>query len=510
MYDVIKRNGKKVKFDKNKIDEAIKKAFNAVNREYEQSIIDLLVLRTCADFETKISNKEINVEDIQDSVEKVLIDANYSDVAKAYILYRKQREKARNIDSTLMDYNKLVNSYVDLNNNDTYSVGGLVMSNSAAITSNYWLSEIYDEQISNAHKNSDIEILDLDMLTGFSISIPLEKIILEGIKGSKDNISSAPAKHLNTLCNQLVNVLSIIQNEWAGPLYIKSFDSLLAPFIKEEGLSYKEIKASIETFIYGINMPTCLGGKTPKINIILDYGKSKEEKLINKAILEILINGDSKRHKFINPKFIYKINKKSKFNNDENDELLLEYVSKYNEIYFLNDEYANIKDGTIGIVSIDISNKDIDTIDKQIDIACRSLMIKKEIITRLFKNGLYPYTSKYINNLNNLSSSIALKGIKDEDIEMINHIKDVLESMNKKYDNNYDLVLLNDSLIDTNDDLFTDLDNKEKILPLFNVGGIYKVYLKDNKPNKKSIGSLIEKIISNYNIPYFVIRKDID
>lgn len=501
MYQVIKRNGKKVKFNKDKINEAIKKAFKAVNREYDDSVIDLLVLRTCADFETKIKDKEISVEDIQDSVEKTLSESNYSDVAKAYILYRKQREKARNIDSTLMGYSKLVNSYVDLNNDKTYSVGGLVMSNSGAITSNYWLSEIYDEQIANCFKNNEISIENLDMLTGLSILIPLEKVIKEGIIGVNDNISSAPSKHLNTLCNQLVNLLSIIQNEWAGPLYLNHFDSLLSTYIKKENLDYKEVKGAIETFIYGINMPTCLGGKTPKINILLDYGKSKEELLINKAILEILLNGDSKHHKFSNPRFIYSLNKDYKFKYDEVDELLLTYISKYNEVYILNKELLNEdKKGSYGLVKLNIDeNMNIEEIDRIVDIACRSLMLKKEVITKLFKNGLYPYTSKYVDNLNNLYTSICINNISD--INIINHLKEELNKANKKYNTLYELKLLS---INDNNDALSLLDTYKDLLPLFNT---YSIKLNDDKPNTNSIGNLIEKILKNYNVACFVFRR---
>ena len=278
MYKVIKRDGKLVDFDVKKISEAIEKAFNAVGREYHPSVLELLVLRTCADFEQKIVDDKISVEDIQDSVEKTLSESNYADVAKAYILYRKQREKARNISMTMLDYKQLVNSYVDSidwrvkeNSTVTYSVGGLILSNSGAITANYWLSEIYDEEIANAHRNCDMHIHDLSMLTGYCAGWSLKQLIQEGLGGVKGKITSAPAKHLSTLCNQMVNFLGIMQNEWAGAQAFSSFDTYLAPFVKEDGLSYKQVKQCIQSFIYGVNTPSRWGTQAPFSNITLDW-----------------------------------------------------------------------------------------------------------------------------------------------------------------------------------------------------------------------------------------------
>ncbi|MBQ8399338.1 MAG: ribonucleoside triphosphate reductase, partial [Clostridia bacterium] len=212
MYQVIKRDGKVTSFDISKISSAIKKAFEAQSKEYNDDIIDLLALKVTADYATKVKDGKVSVEDIQDSVETVLIKAGYDDVAKAYILYRKQREKIRNMNSTYLDYKAVVDSYVkDLdwrvkeNSTVTYSVGGLILSNSGAITANYWLSEIYDEEIANAHRNADIHLQDLAMLTGYCAGWSLKQLIKEGLGGVTDKITSAPAKHLATLCNQMVN-----------------------------------------------------------------------------------------------------------------------------------------------------------------------------------------------------------------------------------------------------------------------------------------------------------------
>ena len=243
MYKVRKRNGKIVSFDLDKIKEAIKKAFDAENVNYNDDIIDFLTLKVTSDFEPKIKENIVNVEDIQDSVETVLSKAGYTEVAKAYILYRKLHEKMRNVKSTILDYKDVVNSYVNVtdwrvkeNSTVTYSVGGLILSNSGAITANYWLSEVYDEEIANAHRNADLHIHDLSMLTGYCAGWSLKQLIKEGLGGVPGKITSSPARHLSTLCNQMVNFLGIMQNEWAGAQAFSLFDTYLALFLKIDKL----------------------------------------------------------------------------------------------------------------------------------------------------------------------------------------------------------------------------------------------------------------------------------
>ena len=278
MYQVTKRDGQVVLFDLSKISAAIGKAFDALEKEYNQDIIDLLALRVTADFADKVKDGLVSVEEIQDSVEAVLFQAGYGDVAKRYILYRKQREKIRNMKSTILDYKQLVDSYVKLsdwrvkeNSTVTYSVGGLILSNSGAITANYWLSEIYDEEIAEAHRNADIHLHDLSMLTGYCAGWSLKQLIQDGLGGVTGKITSAPAKHLATLCNQMVNFLGIMQNEWAGAQAFSSFDTYLAPFVKVDNLTYYEVKNCIQSFIYGVNTPSRWGTQAPFSNITLDW-----------------------------------------------------------------------------------------------------------------------------------------------------------------------------------------------------------------------------------------------
>jgi len=348
MYQVTKRDGKIVDFDISKISAAITKAFEAESKEYNQDIIDFLALKVTSDYESKVQNGLIGVEDIQDSVEGVLIKAGYTDVAKCYILYRKQREKIRNMKSTILDYKEIVDNYVKLNDwrvkensTVTYSVGGLILSNSGAITANYWLSEIYDEEIARAHRNADIHIHDLSMLTGYCAGWSLRQLIEEGLGGIPGKITSSPASHLATLCNQMVNFLGIMQNEWAGAQAFSSFDTYLAPFVKVDNLSYEETKKCIESFIYGVNTPSRWGTQAPFSNITLDwtvpndlaelpaivggkkmdfkYKECKEEMdMVNRAFIEIMIDGDANGRGFQYPIPTYSITRDFDWSETEN------------------------------------------------------------------------------------------------------------------------------------------------------------------------------------------------
>ena len=339
MYRVVKRDNSVAEFDIKKISEAIIKAFEATEKQYNNSVIDLLALKVTADFEPKIKDGLIAVEDIQDSVEEVLSQAGYADVAKAYILYRKQREKLRNMKSTILDYKETVNNYVNVtdwrvkeNSTVTYSVGGLILSNSGAITANYWLSEVYDEEIANAHRNADIHIHDLSMLTGYCAGWSLRQLIKEGLGGVTGKITSKPAKHLASLCNQMVNFLGIMQNEWAGAQAFSSFDTYLAPFVKADNMPYDAVKKCIESFIYGVNTPSRWGTQAPFSNITLDWtvpadlaeqyaivgGEEmpfkykdckKEMDMVNKAFIETMIEGDANGRGFQYPIPTYSITK---------------------------------------------------------------------------------------------------------------------------------------------------------------------------------------------------------
>ncbi|MGI6463012.1 MAG: ribonucleoside triphosphate reductase [Candidatus Scatomorpha sp.] len=528
MYKVRKRDGELVEFNIAKIGDAIKKAFEATGTAYNDSVIDFLTLRVTADFQGKIEDEAIGVEDIQDSVEAVLSRGGYETVAKAYILYRKQREKLRNMKSTYLDYKDTINSYVNItdwrvkeNSTVTYSVGGLILNNSGAITANYWLSEIYDDEIANAHKNADIHIHDLSMLTGYCAGWSLKQLIKEGLGGVPGKITSSPAAHLSTLCNQMVNFLGIMQNEWAGAQAFSSFDTYLAPFVREDNLDYKEVKQCIQSFVYGVNTPSRWGTQAPFSNITLDwtvpddlkdekaivggremdytYGDCKKEMdMINKAFIDIMVEGDANGRGFQYPIPTYSITKDFDWSPSENNQLLFEMTAKYGTPYFSNYinsdmEPSDVRSmccrlrldlrelrkksggffgsgestGSIGVVTLNMPrlaflSKDeedfMKRLDKLMDISARSLETKRRIITKLLDEGLYPYTRRYLGTLDNHFSTIGLVGMNEAGLNakwiradmtdpkcqefskrVLTHMRDRLSDYQEEYGNLFNL-----------------------------------------------------------------------
>lgn len=528
MYKVIKRDGDQVDFNIAKISDAIKKAFDATGTDYNDSVIDFLAIKVTADFQPKIRGDLISVEDIQDSVEAVLSRGGYENVAKAYILYRKQREKLRNMKSPYLDYVETINSYVNVtdwrvkeNSTVTYSVGGLILNNSGAITANYWLSEIYDDEIANAHKNADIHLHDLSMLTGYCAGWSLKQLIKEGLGGIPGKITSSPASHLSTLCNQMVNFLGIMQNEWAGAQAFSSFDTYLAPFVKVDDLSYKEVKQCIQSFVYGVNTPSRWGTQAPFSNITLDwtvpndlhdqpaivggremdftYGDCKEEMdMVNKAFIDIMIEGDANGRGFQYPIPTYSITRDFDWSPSENNKLLFEMTAKYGTPYFSNYinsdmEPSDVRSmccrlrldlrelrkksggffgsgestGSIGVVTINMPRlaylaKDEDDfykrLDHMMDIAARSLDTKRTIITKLLGEGLYPYTRRYLGSFDNHFSTIGLLGMNEAGLnakwirtdlthpecqrftrDVLNHMRERLSDYQEKYGSLFNL-----------------------------------------------------------------------
>ncbi len=528
MYQVRKRDGKVTAFDITKISGAIQKAFDACEREYNSNIIDLIALRVTSDFEPKIKDGVIDVETIQDSVETILSVSGYSDVAKAYILYRKQRETIRNLNATSLDYKKVVDSYlqsldwrVKENSTVTYSVGGLILSNSGAITANYWLSEVYDKEIAEAHRSGDIHIHDLSMLTGYCAGWSLKQLILEGLGGVEGKISSGPAKHLNTLCEQMVNFLGIMQNEWAGAQAFSSFDTYLAPFVKVDSLSYKEVKQCMQLFIYGVNTPSRWGTQAPFTNITLDWtvpedladlsaivgGKPQdfcykdcrqEMDMINKAFIEVMIEGDYEGRGFQYPIPTYSITKDFDWSDTENNRLLFEMTAKYGTPYFSNYVNSDMKPsdvrsmccrlrldlrelrkksggyfgsgestGSIGVVTINLpriaylakDEKDFfNRLDRLMDLSARSLNTKRTVITKLLNSGLYPYTKRYLGTFQNHFSTIGVIGMNEVGlnanwirkdlthketqefaVHVLKHMRERLKDYQEQYGNLYNL-----------------------------------------------------------------------
>ena len=528
MYQVTKRDGTAATFEIGKISAAITKAFQALDKQFHPSVIDLLALRVTADFEPKVRDGRIAVEDIQDSVEAVLSEAGYSDVAKAYILYRKQREKIRNVNSALLNYKDLVDDYLQINDwrvkensTVTYSVGGLILSNSGAITANYWLSEIYDQEIANAHRNAEIHLHDLSMLTGYCAGWSLKQLIQEGLGGIPGKITSAPAKHLSTLCNQMVNFLGIMQNEWAGAQAFSSFDTYLAPFVKVDNLTQKEVKQCIQCFVYGGNTPSRWGTQAPFSNITLDwtvpkdlenlpaivggkeqdftYGDCKKEMdMVNKAFIEIMIEGDANGRGFQYPIPTYSITRDFDWSETENNKLLFEMTAKYGTPYFSNYinsdmEPSDVRSmccrlrldlrelrkksggffgsaestGSVCVVTIHLpriaylASEEADfykRLDHLMYIAARSLKTKRTVITKLRDAGLYPYTKRYLGSFDNHFSTIGLIGMNEVGLnakwlradltheetqkfskDVLNHMRERLSDYQEKYGDLYNL-----------------------------------------------------------------------
>ncbi len=528
MYRVMKRDGVVVDFDVSKISAAIEKAFIGCNKQYHPSVVDMLALRVTSDFETKIKDDVVTVEDIQDSAERILSEAGYTDVAKAYILYRKQREKVRNVKSAMLNYKDIVDNYVQINDwrvkensTVTYSVGGLILSNSGAITANYWLSEIYDQEIAEAHRTAAVHIHDLSMLTGYCAGWSLKQLIQEGLGGVPGKITSAPAGHLSTLCNQMVNFLGIMQNEWAGAQAFSSFDTYLAPFIRIDNLSQKEVKQCIQSFIFGVNTRSRWGTQSPFTNITLDwvvprdmreekcwiggkqvdftYGEcQKEMDMVNKAFIEIMIEGDANGRGFQYPIPTYSITKDFDWSESENNKLLFEMTAKYGTPYFSNYinsdmEPSDVRSmccrlrldlrelrkksggffgsgestGSVGVVTINLpriaylaaDEEDFYArLDRLMDISARSLKTKRTVITKLLDSGLYPYTKRYLGSFDNHFSTIGLIGMNEVGlnakwlrkdlthpetqkfaVEVLNHMRERLSDYQEMYGDLYNL-----------------------------------------------------------------------
>ena len=528
MYRVTKRDGTIAEFDIAKISSAITKAFDAMGKQYHPSVMDMLALRVTAEFEPKIKDELVAVEDIQDCVEKVLSEAGYADVAKAYILYRKQREKVRNVGSALLNYKDLVDNYLQINDwrvkensTVTYSVGGLILSNSGAITANYWLSEIYDPEVAEAHRNADLHLHDLSMLTGYCAGWSLKQLIQEGLGGVVGKITSSPASHLSTLCNQMVNFLGIMQNEWAGAQAFSSFDTYLAPFVKVDNLTQKEVKQCIQSFVYGVNTPSRWGTQAPFSNITLDwtvprdlvdqpvivggrereftYGDcQKEMDMVNKAFIEIMIEGDANGRGFQYPIPTYSITRDFDWSESENNKLLFEMTAKYGTPYFSNYINSDMEPndvrsmccrlrldlrelrkksggffgsgestGSVGVVTINLpriaylAENEADfyaRLDKLMDIAARSLKTKRTVITKLLNAGLYPYTKRYLGTFDNHFSTIGLIGMNEVGLnanwlrkdlthpetqqfakDVLNHMRERLSDYQEMYGDLYNL-----------------------------------------------------------------------
>ncbi|MBQ0135103.1 MAG: ribonucleoside triphosphate reductase [Clostridiales bacterium] len=628
MYNVKKRDGRVVDFEISKIAEAMKKAFVATDTEYTEDVVDFLALKVTADFQDKIQDGVITIEDIQDSVENVLIRAGYETVAKAYILYRQQHRKLRNVSETVLDYKATVDNYLKINDwrvkensTVTYSVGGLILSNSGAITANYWLSEVYDKEIADAHANCDLHLHDLSMLTGYCAGWSLRQLIQEGLGGVTGKITSKPASHLITLCNQMVNFLGIMQNEWAGAQAFSSFDTYLAPFVRVDNLTYKEVKQAVQAFIFGVNTPSRWGTQAPFSNITLDwtvpndmkdmpcivggremdftYGECQEEmNLVNRAFIECMIEGDANGRGFQYPIPTYSITRDFDWCDTLNNRLLFEMTAKYGTPYFSNYinsdmEPSDVRSmccrlrldlrelrkksggffgsgestGSVGVVTINMprlaylsatEEEFFKRLDRMMDIAARSLKIKRDVITKLLDAGLYPYTKRYLGTFANHFSTIGLVGMNEAclnarwvgkdltceesqqfTIKTLNHMRERLSDYQELYGDLYNLEAtpaestsyrlakhdksrypdiitanMNGTPYYTNsshlpvgytEDIFSALDIQDELQTLYTSGTVFHAFLGEKLPDWKAAANLVRKIAENYRLPYYTM-----
>ena len=629
MIRVAKRDNSIVDFNLDKIKGAISQAFDATNKVYDDQIIELIALRSTANFNSKIKDGVIHVEDIQDGVEIALIQSGYVDVAKAYITYRKQHENIRQMAATELDFKKTVDNYLNINDwrvkensTVTYSVGGLILSNSGAITANYWLSQVYDQEIADAHRNADFHIHDLSMLTGYCAGWSLKQLLLEGLGGVTGKITSSPAAHLSTLCNQMVNFLGIMQNEWAGAQAFSSFDTYLAPFVKIDNLTYKQVKQCLQSFIFGVNTPSRWGTQAPFTNITLDWvvpndmaelnaivgGKEcnfkykdcvKEMAMINKAFIEIMIEGDANGRGFQYPIPTYSITKDFDWSDTENNRLLFEMTAKYGTPYFSNYINSDMQPsdvrsmccrlrldlrelrkksggffgsgestGSVGVVTINMpriaylatDEKDFYTrLEKLMNIAARSLKIKRNFISKLLDAGLYPYTKRYLGTFNNHFSTIGLVGMneaclnarwlrkdlthkeaQDFTVDVLNFMRNKLSDYQVQYGDLYNLeatpaestayrlakhdkkrypdiitaseegrtpYYTNSSHLPVSytEDIFKALDIEDRFQTLYTSGTVFHTFLGQKLPDWKSCMNLVRKIAENYKLPYFTM-----
>ena len=627
---VVKRDGTKVDFELSRIENAISRAFEATGKETNRQIVGLLALRAAADFGSKVKDGEIGVEAIQDSVETTLALCGYSDVAKSYILYRKQHENVRNAEQNMIDYKKTVDGYlkaddwrVKENSTVNYSIGGLILSNSGAITANYWLSQIYDEEIGAAHRNADLHLHDLSMLSGYCAGWSLKQLIKEGLGGVEGKISSRPARHLNTLCNQMVNFIGIMQNEWAGAQAFSSFDTYLSAFVKAENLSYREVKQCVSSFVFGVNTPSRWGTQAPFSNITLDwtvppdlkdlpaivggedmdftYGDcQKEMDMVNKAFLEVMLEGDANGRGFQYPIPTYSLTKDFDWSDNPNNELLFSMTMKYGTPYFSNYigntemQPSDVRSmccrlrldlrelrkksggffgsgestGSVGVVTLNMprlaylakDEKDFyDRLDKLMDIAARSLKVKRNTISKFLENGLYPYTKRYLGSFDNHFSTIGLIGMNEVGLnanwlradmtdkktqeftkEVLNHMRNRLSDYQEEYGDLYNLeatpaesttyrlakhdkkrwpaiktagkpgdtpYYTNSSHlpVDFSEDIFDALDIQDELQTLYTSGTVFHAFLGEKLPDWKAAADLVRTIAENYKLPYYTL-----
>lgn len=479
---VVKRDGTLTAFDSDKIFSAIRKAGESTG-EYSENECYLLTAQVMKVIEHKFSEQLPSIEDVQDIVEQVLISANYFPTAKSYILYREQRQRLRAEKRVMVDVESSINEYlekldwrVNANANQGYSNGGLILNVSGKVTANYWLSHVYPSNVGEAHRNGDIHIHDLDMLAAYCAGWSLKNLLHEGFNGVPGKTEAGPAKHLSAAVGQMVNFMGTLQNEWAGAQAFSSVDTYLAPYVRKDNLSYRQVEQSMQELIYNLNVPSRWGSQTPFTNFTFDwvcpedmrdkhpliageevsftYGDLQVEMdMINKAYITVMMQGDIKGRPFTFPIPTYNMTPDFPWE-DENTELLFEMTAKYGLPYFQNFINSVLKPGqirsmccrlqldlrellakgnglfgsaeqtgSVGVVTFNCARLGyvykgdeaglFARVDELINIARTSLEIKRKLIQRLIDNGLFPFTKRYLGTLRNHFSTLGVNGINE-------------------------------------------------------------------------------------------------
>ncbi len=625
---VAKRSGSVERYDRSRIESAIEKAFKAVKGVADKD----LVQRIAADVESRLAmllsgrhpNSIPAIEEIQDLVETALIDAKEAQVARAYILYRAKREAVRDAQRLMLDINTTMDGYlaqvdwrVKENANVNYSLGGLVLHNSGTVTANYWLKNIYPEEIAEAHREADFHIHDLSMFSGYCAGWSLRQLINEGLGGVPDKITSSPAKHLSTLVQQMVNFMGILQNEWAGAQAFSSFDTYLAPFVKADAMSPESVKQCVQSFIFGVNTPSRWGSQAPFTNVTLDWtcpadlrdrpavvgGKEQaytygdcqpEMDVINRVFIELMLGGDADGRGFHYPIPTYNITRDFDWDSD-NARLLFEMTAKYGTPYFQNFVNSDLDPGdvrsmccrlqldkrelrkrggglfgsdeltgSIGVVTLNMprlgyladgKSDFYRRLDRLMDLAARSLSIKRKVCSRLLEGGLFPYTRRYLRTFDNHFSTIGLVGMNECCLNFMGRsiaepegkafAEEVLEHMRKRLQDyqvdtgelfnleatpaestSYRLAkhdrkrypdiisagaeepyYTNSTQLpaDFTDDLFDALDHQESLQSKYTGGTVFHVFLGEAVDDWRALRDLVKSIAARYRIPYYTI-----
>ncbi len=504
---VLKRNGAKVKFDSEKIVNAIKAA-GIETGEFDEAEARHLTFDVVKILKHKLNGETPDIETIQDIVEQVLINENYFKTARAYILYRSKRGELRKDKRNMVDVVLAVNEYLDkldwrvnANANQGYSLGGMILNISGKVVANYWLNKVYPEYISMAHRNGDIHIHDLDMLSGYCAGWSLRTLLNEGFNGVSGKAESYPPKHLSSAVGQIVNFLGTLQNEWAGAQAFSSFDTYLAPFVRIDHLTYDEVRQNIQELIYNLNVPSRWGTQTPFTNLTFDwvcpddlknkvplvggkevdftYGDLQTEMdMINQAFIEVMSEGDSKGRVFTFPIPTYNITKSFPWNS-KNADLLFGMTAKYGLPYFQNYVNSDLdpasirsmccrlqldlrellkrgnslfgsaeQTGSIGVVTINCARLGylykgeedalVARLYELMEYAKKSLEIKRKVIQMYMDSGLFPFTRRYLGRLRNHFSTIGVNGIN----EMIRNFTNDKEDITTEYGHNMALRIL--------------------------------------------------------------------